>query len=324
MVHAVRIHQTGEPEVLTWEEVDVGEPGPGEVRLKHTAIGLNYIDTYHRTGLYPLSLPSVLGMEAAGVVVAVGTGVADLDPGQRVAYASAPTGAYAEERLMPADRVVPLPDSVDDRVAAAMMLQGMTAQYLLRQIYPVKRGDTILFHAVAGGVGLIACQWAKHLGATVIGTVGSPEKAELARAHGCDHPILYKEDDFVARVREITGGVGVPVVYDSVGQTTFMQSLDCLQRRGMMVSFGQSSGKVAPFDMAILSAKGSLFLTRPTLIHYTTTRQELLAVADELFAVVAAGAVKVAVRQTFPLRETAAAHRALEGRETTGSTVLLP
>ena len=324
MVHAIRIHQTGGPEVLTWEEVEVGDPGPGEVRLKHTAIGLNYIDTYHRTGLYPLPLPAVLGMEAAGVVVAVGHDVADLQPGQRVAYASPPPGAYAEERLIPADRVVPLPDSVDDRQAAAMMLQGMTAQYLLRQIYPVRPGDTILLHAAAGGVGLIACQWAKHLGATVIGTVGSPEKADLARVHGCDHPILYKEEDFVARVNEITGGAGVPVVYDSVGQTTFMGSLDCLQRRGTMVSFGQASGNVPPFDVGILSAKGSLFLTRPTLMHYTATRRELMTAANDLFEVVATGAVKVETRQTFPLREAAAAHRALEGRATTGSTVLLP
>jgi NADPH2:quinone reductase len=324
MVHAIRIHKTGGPEVLTWEEVEVGDPGPGEVRLRHSAVGLNYIDTYHRTGLYPLPLPSGIGLEAAGEVVAVGPGVDTLEAGRRVAYASPPPGAYAEERLMPADRVVPLPDGVDDRTAAAMMLQGMTAQYLLRQIYPVKAGDRILVHAAAGGVGLILCQWASHLGAEVIGTVGSPEKAELARAHGCRHPILYRKEDFVARVKEITGGGGLPVVYDSVGRDTFTGSLDCLARRGIMVSFGQSSGKVEPFDPGILAAKGSLFLTRPTLMHYTTTRAELLEAAEDLFAVVASGAVTVEVRQTFPLRDAAEAHRALEARETAGSTVLLP
>jgi NADPH2:quinone reductase len=324
MVHAIRIHHTGGPEVLEWEEVDVGAPGPGEVRIRHTAVGLNYIDTYHRTGLYPLPLPHALGMEAAGEIVAVGPDVADLAPGRRVAYASPPPGSYAEERLMPADRVVPLPDGIDDRTAAATMLQGMTAQYLLRRIYPVRAGDTILIHAAAGGVGLIACQWASHLGARVIGTVGSPEKAELARAHGCHHPILYKEEDFVERVKEITGGEGLPVVYDGVGRDTFMGSLDCLRRRGMMVSFGQSSGKVEPFDLGILSAKGSLFLTRPTLMHYTATRPELLAAAEDLFAVVASGAVRVEVRQTYPLAEAAEAHRALEGRRTAGSTLLLP
>jgi NADPH2:quinone reductase len=324
MVHAIRIHHTGGPEALRWEEVEVGDPGPGEVRLRHTAVGLNYIDTYHRTGLYPLPLPTVLGLEAAGEVTAVGPGVDDLQPGQRVAYASPPAGAYAEERLMPADRLVPLPDDIDDRTAAAMMLQGMTAQYLLRQTYPVRAGETVLIHAAAGGVGLIACQWASHLGATVIGTVGSQAKAELAKAHGCHHPILYQEEDFVARVEAITDGAGVPVVYDSVGRATFMGSLDCLRPRGMMVSFGQSSGTIAPLDVGVLSAKGSLFLTRPTLMHYTATREALLAAAADLFAVVASGAVRVEVRQTFPLAEAAAAHRALEARETTGSTVLLP
>ncbi|NBC31399.1 MAG: NADPH:quinone reductase [Alphaproteobacteria bacterium] len=324
MVHAIRLHEAGGPEKLCWEEVAVGEPGPGQVRLTHAAIGLNYIDTYHRTGLYPLELPTGLGLEGAGVVTAVGPDVTDLEVGQRVAYASPPPGAYAEERLMPADRLVPLPDFITEKQAAGMMLQGMTAQYLLRRTYPVKPGDTILLHAAAGGVGLIACQWAKHLGATVIGTVGTEEKAALARAHGCDHPIIYTREDFVARVREITNGAGVPVVYDSVGRSTFMGSLDCLQPRGLLVSFGQASGSVPPLDIGALSAKGSLYLTRPILMHYTAARQELLYTATELFEVVQAGAVRIEVNQTFPLKDAAEAHRALEARQTTGSTVLIP
>ena len=325
MPKAIRIHEHGGPEVLRWEEVEVGEPGPGQLRVRHGAVGLNYIDVYHRTGLYPLpSLPWTLGMEGAGQVGAVGEGVTEFKPGDRVAYASPPVGAYAEVRLMPADRVVALPDAIDDRTAAAMMLQGMTAQYLLRRTYRVQPGDAILLHAAAGGVGLIASQWARHLGATVIGTVGSEEKAELARAHGCHHTILYNRENFVERVREITGGQGVAVVYDSVGKGTFMGSLDCLRPLGMMVSFGNASGPVPPFEPGILAAKGSLFFTRPTLMTYTAQRADLLASAAELFEVVSSGAVKIEVRQTYPLAETARAHRDLEARKTTGSTVLLP
>jgi len=325
MSKAIRIHEYGGPEVLRWEEVEVGEPGPGQLRVRQAAVGLNYIDVYHRTGLYPLpSLPWTLGMEGAGQVEAVGEGVAEFKVGDRVAYASPPVGAYAEVRLMPADRVVALPDAIDDRTAAAMMLQGMTAQYLLRRTYLVQAGDTILLHAAAGGVGLIASQWARHLGATVIGTVGSDEKAELARAHGCHHVIVYSRENFVERVREITDGQGVAVVYDSVGQATFMGSLDCLRPLGMMVSFGNASGAVPPFEPGILAAKGSLFLTRPSLMHYTAKRADLLASAAELFDVVAGGAVRIEVRQTYPLAETARAHRDLETRQTTGSTVLLP
>ena len=325
MSHAIRIHELGGPDVLRWEAVTVADPAPGEVLVRHTAVGLNYIDVYFRTGLYPgPELPFTPGMEAAGVVEAAGDGVTDLAPGDRVAYASAPLGSYAERRCMPADRVVPLPHGVDDRKAAAMMLKGMTARYLLKSTHPVQPGETILFHAAAGGVGLIACQWAKHLGARVLGTVGSREKAELARRHGCDHPIVYTEEDFVERVRELTADQGVPVVYDSVGQATFMRSLDCLAPRGHMVSFGQSSGAVDPLNIGILSQKGSLTLTRPTLGHYTATRADLLATAGDLFEVVAAGHVDIEIGQTFPLREAARAHAALEGRETTGSTILLP
>lgn len=325
MPNAIRIHEHGGPEVMQWESVEVGEPGPGEIRLRHTAAGLNFIDVYFRTGLYPVpSLPCILGKEGAGVVEAVGEGVTDLEVGDRVAYVNAPLGSYAEERLYPAEHAVPLPDGIDDRTAAAIMLKGMTAQYLLHQTRPVKAGETILFHAVAGGVGLIACQWAKHIGATVIGTVGSREKAELARAHGCDHPIVYTEEDFVERVHEITGGKGVPVVYDSVGQATFMRSLDCLQPRGHIVSFGQSSGSVEPLDIGILAQKGSLTLTRPSLFHYTETRDDLMRCAGAVFDVVASGAVRIEIGQTFPLADAARAHRALENRETRGATVLLP
>lgn len=323
MPNAIRIHELGGPEVLSWEEITVGEPGPGEVRLRQTAVGLNFIDVYFRTGLYKApALPFIPGLEGAGVVEAVGAGVDGLAVGDRVAYATQPLGAYAEARVMAADRLVKVPDSVDDQTAAAMMLQGMTAQYLLRQTYPVQAGQTILFHAIAGGVGLIACQWAKHLGATVIGTVGSEAKAELARAHGCDYTINYKSEDFVARVREITEGRGVPVVYDSVGRDTFMKSLECLSPRGMLVSFGQSSGAVAPLDPGILSARGSLYLTRPTLFTYTAKPEDLQATARELFEVVGAGHVKIEVNQHFPLRDAAEAHRALEARRTTGSSVL--
>ena len=325
MPRAIRIHQPGGPEEMRWEEITVGAPGPGQVRLRQTAVGLNYIDVYHRTGLYPVpQMPAILGMEAAAVVTEVGPGVTDLQPGQRVAYASPPVGAYAEERLMPADRLVPLPDAIDDRTAAAMMLQGMTVHYLLRRTYRVKPGDTILVHAAAGGVGLIACQWAHHLGATVIGTVGSDEKAALAKANGCDYPIIYTREDIVARVREITGGAGVAVVYDSIGKDTFAASLDCLQPLGMMVSFGNASGPVPAFEPGILAAKGSLFFTRPSLMHYTAKRADLLMAADELFHVEQEGAVHIAINQTYPLAEAAQAHRDLEARRTTGSTVLLP
>lgn len=323
MSKAIRIYQPGGPDQLRWEEVDVPAPGPGEALLRQTAVGLNFIDVYHRSGLYPLPLPSGLGIEGAGVVEAVGSGVTEVKPGDRVAYASPPIGAYAERRVIPAARLVALPDDISDQQAAAMMLQGMTVQYLLRRTYRVEAGDTILFHAAAGGVGLIACQWAKHLGATVIGTAGGPEKCALAKAHGATHVIDYKSEDFVARVKEITGGRGLPVVYDSVGKDTFFKSLDCLRMRGMLVSFGQSSGAVPPFDPNLLQTKGSLYLTRPTLMHYTAERADLVASANELFEVVRKGAVKIEVRQTFALKDAAEAHRSLEARKTTGSTVLL-
>lgn len=322
MTHVVRIHKTGGPEVLSWDEVELAKPGPGEARIRQTAIGLNYIDTYNRKGIYPLPLPSGLGAEGAGVVEELGPGVTDLKPGDRVAYGNAPIGAYAEARLMPADRLVKVPSGVSDQQAAAMMLKGLTAQYLLRQTYRVKPGDPILFHAAAGGVGLILCQWAKHLGATVIGTVGSVEKAKLAAAHGCDHVIDYSKEDFVNRVIEITGGKKLPVVYDGVGKDTFMKSLDCLAPLGLMVSFGQSSGLVEPFSINILTNKGSLYVTRPTLAHYAGTTDKLRAMAKELFDVVAAGVVKIEIGQTYPLKDVAQAHRDLEARKTTGSTVL--
>ncbi len=325
MNHAIRIHEHGGPEVMTWDEIPTPSPGPGEALVRHHAVGLNYIDVYFRTGLYkPPSLPCVIGMEGAGIVEAVGEGVTVVAPGDRVAYATAPIGAYAEARTIKADRLVKLPGDISFEQAAAMMLQGMTAEYLLRRTFPVKPGQTILVHAAAGGVGLIMCQWAKHLGATVIGTVGSDAKAELARAHGCDHPIVYTREDFQARVKEITGGKMLPVVYDSVGRETFMKSLDCLAPLGMMVVFGNASGAVPPFDVGILAAKGSLFLTRPTLATYTAKREDLVASAEALFDVVRKGAVKIEVNQRFPLQDAANAHRALEARQTTGSTVLLP
>lgn len=324
MPFAIRIHQTGGPEVLRWEEVAVGDPAPGEARVRHEAVGLNFIDTYHRTGLYPLPLPSGLGMEGAGVVEAVGAGVEDLCPGDRVAYAGGPVGAYSQVRCMPADRLLKMPDTLDFRSGAAMMLQGLTSAYLLRRTYRVEPGDAVLIHAAAGGVGLIACQWAKALGALVIGTVSSEAKADLARAHGCDHIIYYTREDVAKRVREITGGEGVAVVYDGVGKDTFMGSLDSLRTRGMMVSFGNASGPVAPFDPLLLSQKGSIFMTRPTLMHYTAKRAELLALGAELFAVVMSGKVRVEVNQTYALSDAAAAHRDLEARLTTGSTILLP
>ncbi len=324
MTHAIRFHRTGGPEVLQWEEVGVGEPGPGEVRVRHAAVGLNFIDTYHRSGLYPVPLPSGIGLEGAGTVEALGPGVTHLRVGDRVAYAGGPLGAYSETRLIPADRLIRLPDSLSFETGAAMMLQGLTAAYLLRRTYRVQKGDTVLIHAAAGGVGLIACQWAKALGATVIGTVSTEAKAELARAHGCDHPILYTREDFARRVRDITGGEGVPVVYDGIGKDTFTGSLDSLRPLGTMVSFGNASGPVGLIDPLLLSQKGSLFFTRPTLMHYTARRADLEALATELLGVVTSGQVKIEVHQRFPLQQAAAAHIALEGRQTTGSTVLLP
>jgi NADPH2:quinone reductase len=324
MTHAIRFRQTGGPEVLEWREVEVGKPGPREVRLRHTAIGLNYIDTYHRTGLYPVPLPSGLGIEAAGVIEEVGVKVKDLKPGDRVAYAGGPVGAYAQARVMPAERLVKLPKTIRDQQAAAAMLKGMTAEYLLRRTYKVKPGETILIHAAAGGVGLIMCQWAKALGAKVIGTVSSEAKAVLAKKHGCHFPIITTRESFVERVHQITRGKRLPVVYDSVGKDTFMGSLDCLVPRGLLVMFGNASGAVPPFDLLLLTAKGSLFVTRPTLANYTATRQDLLHTANALFKVIAAGAVKIAINQTYALRDAAHAHRDLETRKTTGSTVLLP
>ena len=321
MPHAIRVHEVGGPEVLKWEQVDVGEPGPRQVRLRQEAAGLNFIDVYHRTGLYPQPLPFTPGVEGAGIVEAVGPDVTDLRVGDRVAYAG-PIGGYAEVRLIDAGRLVKLPDAIPSEQAAAAMLQGMTVHMLLRRVYPVKAGDTILIHAAAGGVGLIACQWAKALGATVIGTVGNDEKAELARAHGCDHPIIYTRQDFVAEVDRITEGKKLPVVYDSVGKDSFLNSLDCLAPRGMMVSFGNASGPPEPIAPGLLAQKGSLFLTRPTLFNYIATRSELEQAAGELFGMLASGKVKVEVKQRFALADAAEAHRALEGRETSGSTVL--
>ncbi|MGB0720775.1 MAG: quinone oxidoreductase family protein [Gammaproteobacteria bacterium] len=321
-IQAIRVHQHGGPDSMLWESVELADPGPGEIRVRHHAVGLNYIDVYHRTGLYPTpDAPFSPGLEAAGVVEAVGEGVKDLSSGDRVAYASPPLGAYAEARNIPADRVVKLPDGIDFEQGAAMMLQGMTVEYLLRRTFPVQAGQTILYHAAAGGVGLIFGQWAKHIGATVIGTVGSEEKAELARAHGYDHTILYREEDVPARVRELTGGAGVPVVYDGVGKDTWDMSLDCLAARGLMVSFGNASGKVPPLELGTLTAKGSLYVTRPTLMTYTADSGEMRASARALFDVVTSGAVRIEVNQRYPLAEATEAHRALEARETTGSTV---
>ena len=324
MTHAIRIHSTGGPEVLKWEEVTVGTPAPNEVRLKATAIGLNYIDTYHRSGLYKIPLPSVLGREAAAVVEEIGSAVTDLKVGDRVAYAASPIGAYAEARLMLADKLVKIPAGISDKQAASMMLKGITAQYLLRRIHPVKPGDTILMHAAAGGVGLILCQWARHLGATVIGTVGSDEKIALAKSNGCDHVINYAKEDFVARVAEITDGKKCNVVYDGVGKDTFLKSLDCVRPLGLVAVFGNASGAVPPFDIGLLGAKGSLFVTRPTVDTFISTRADLLAVAKELFDVVAGGIVKIEINQTYALKDAVTAHQDLEARKTTGSTVLIP
>lgn len=323
MSFSIRVHAYGGPDVLKWEDVGVPEPGPGQAKIRHAAVGLNYIDVYHRTGLYKQpEMPFIPGSEGAGVVLAVGEGVTDIAPGDRVAYASV-IGAYSEERLIAADRLVKLPDAIDDTQAAAMMLQGLTVQYLLRKTYPVGPETVLLWHAAAGGVGLIACQWASHLGATVIGTAGSPEKAEMAKAHGATHVIDYAQENFVERVREITDGKGVDVVYDSVGKDTFPGSLDCLKPRGMWVSFGNASGPVPPFEMGILAQKGSLFTTRPTLGSYIAKREELLEAAGELFDMVQSGRVRINVNQTYSLQQAANAHRDLEARKTTGSTVLL-
>ncbi len=321
MTKAIIFRETGGPGVMSWEDVQVGKPGAGEVRIRHSAVGLNYIDTYFRSGLYPFPLPASPGMEAVGIIEEIGNEVSGFSVGDRVAYAGRPIGAYSEERVMPADILIRIPDSIDDQTAAAMMLQGMTVEYLLQRTFHVKPGDTILFHAAAGGVGLLACQWAKHIGATVIGTVGSEEKAALAREHGCDHVINYRSEDFVARVKEITNGNGVPVVYDGVGKDTFEGSLDCLQSRGLMVSYGNASGPVRGVDLSILTAKGSLFVTRPSLMDYTATRSELEQSASDVIKLVESGALTLRIDQTYHLSEAVKAHEDLEGRKTTGSTV---
>lgn len=323
MARAIRIHETGGPEVLRLEDVTVGDPGPGEARVRHTAIGVNFVDLYHRTGLYPLPLPSGIGVEGAGVVEAVGAGVGHVRPGDRVVY-NGPPGSYSEARLVPADRLVKLPPEVPDRVAAASLLKGLTVDALVRRVHPVKAGETVLVHAAAGGVGLVMVQWLKALGATVIGTVGSDAKAELARAHGCDHVIVYTREEFPRRVRELTGGAGVPVVYDSVGKATFDGSLDCLAPLGLMVTFGNASGPVPPLDVAVLARKGSLFLTRPSVFHYVARREDLERGAAELFGMLRSGKVRIEISRSWPLAQAADAHRALAARETTGSVVLEP
>jgi NADPH2:quinone reductase len=324
MTKAIRFHKTGGPEVLQLDEVSVGEPGPGQVRVRHTAIGVNFLDTYQRSGLYPIQLPSGAGNEGAGVVEAVGQGVTQLKAGDRVAYTGGAPGAYSESRLYPADRLVKPPAGISDEQAASIMLKGMTAHYLIHRTYAVKRGDTVLFHAAAGGVGLLACQWLKALGATVIGTVGSDEKAAIAKAHGCDHAIVYTRENFVERVKEITGGKGVPVVYDSVGKSTFDGSLDCLRPFGLMVSFGNASGAVPPFNTGILAQKGSLYLTRPTLVTYIAARADLEATSSALFDAIKSGKVKVDISARYKLADAAQAHRDLEARKTTGQIILVP
>lgn len=323
-MRAIRFSKTGGPEVLTLENIDLPAPKPGQVRVRHTAIGVNFIDTYHRSGLYPVPLPSGLGLEAAGVVDALGEGVTTLKIGDRVAYCSGPIGAYAEANNVPAHRVVKLPSGVSDEVAAAALLKGMTVQYLLKRTYPVKAGETILLHSAAGGVGLIASQWARHLGATVIGTVGAAEKVDIAKTSGCMHVLNTQSGEWVKQVRDLTGGEGVPVVYNSIGKDTFEGSLDCLAVRGMMVSFGNSSGAVAPFQLEILASKGSLYVTRPTLASYTRNAKELQETADDLFAVIASGAVKISINQRFKLADARKAHEALHSRATTGATILTP
>lgn len=323
MTKAIRFQKPGGPEVLEYQDVELAPPAAGQARVRHTAIGVNFIDIYHRSGLYPLPLPSGLGSEAAGVVEALGEGVTSLKVGDRVGYCSGALGSYSDGANVPADKLVKLPDGISDEIAAAAMLKGMTAQYLLCRTYVVKPGETILFHAAAGGVGMIACQWAKHLGATVIGTVGSEEKAALAKSHGCDH-VLLLSDDWKKKVRELTDGAGVPVVYDSIGKDTFEASLDCLKPLGMMVTYGNSSGAVPPFPPGQLAVKGSLFLTRPTLFHYIATTKELQETADDLFAVILSGAVKVAVHQRYALKDAAQAQSDLAARKTTGATILVP
>ena len=323
-VKAIRMSQNGGPEVMQLVDVELGEPGPGEALVRHHAIGVNYIDVYFRTGLDPQPLPAGVSMEGAGIVEKVGPGVTHVKPGDRVAYSGRPPGAYSQARIMPAEILVVLPDELSFEQGAAMMLQGLTVQYLLNDTYKVKKGDTVLFHAAAGGVGLFACQWLKAIGATMIGTVGSPEKAALAKAHGCDHTILYRDEDFVEKVKEITGGKGVPVVYDSIGKDTFMKSLDCLSPRGMMVTFGNASGPVPPLDLSILGGKGSLKVTRPTLMTYVHNRSLLEPMAADLFQMVISGKIKIEINQRYPLADAAQAHRDLEGRNTTGSTILIP
>lgn len=327
LTHAIRFSAHGGPEVLRWETVELPDPGPGELRIRHQAIGVNFIDTYHRTGLYPVALPSGLGQEGAGVVEAVGPGVTEFRPGDRVAYcggALSPVGAYSEVRNFPAERAVRLPDDISFETAAAVMLKGLTAQFLVRRTHRVQPGDTVLIHAAAGGVGLLLVQWAKRLGATVIATAGNDEKAELVRAHGADHVIVYTRENFTERTRALTNGRGVDVVYDSVGRATFLGSLDSLRPLGLMVSFGNASGKVEPFDIGLLAQKGSLFLTRPTLFTYIARREDLLAMAEELFAAIRQGWLDVKIGQRFPLSQAAEAHRALESRRTIGATLLLP
>ncbi len=323
MAKAIRFHKTGGPEVLQLDDVEIGAPGEGQAKIRHAAIGLNFIDTYHRSGLYPLPLPSGLGLEGAGVVEAVGKGVTHVKAGDRVAYAGGPPGAYSEVRLIPAEKLVKVPKGISDEQAAAMMLKGLTVQYLIRRVYRVQKGETVLFHAAAGGVGLIACQWLKALGATVIGTVGSDAKANVAREHGCDHTIVYTRENFAERVKEITGGRKVPVVFDSVGKDTFSGSLDCLQPRGLLAVFGNGSGPVTGVDINTL-ARGSFYITRPTLVTYTALREDLEWMSKELFDVVKSGKVKVEINQSYKLADAAQAHRDLEARKTTGSTVLLP
>jgi NADPH2:quinone reductase len=324
MTKAIRIHKTGPASVMKWEEVEVGRPQKGEVRLRHTAVGLNFIDTYHRAGLYPLELPLILGMEGAGVIEEVGRSVTAVKPGDHVAYATVPLGSYSEERVMPVDNLVKIPAGISDEQAASMMLKGLTARYLLRETYRVKKGETILIHAAAGGVGLILCQWANYLGATVIGTVGSAAKARLAKAHGCHHPIDYTKKDFVAEIRRLTKGDGVPVVYDSIGKDTYPGSLDCLQPRGLWVTFGNASGPVPDIAPLTLTQKGSIYMTRPSLPDYTRTRKQLETGARELFSMVRKGAVKIEINQRYALKDAAKAHRDLQARKTTGSTVLIP
>jgi len=324
MAKAIRFHKTGGPEVLQLDDVTVGDPGQGQVRVRHTAIGVNFLDTYQRSGLYPTQLPAGAGNEGAGVVEAVGAGVTALKAGDRVAYTGAPSGSYCDVRLYPADRLVKTPEGISDEQAASIMLKGMTAHYLIHRTYAVKRGDTVLFHAAAGGVGLIACQWLKALGATVIGTVGSDAKAAIAKAHGCDHTIVYSRENFVERVKEITGGKGVPVVYDSVGKSTFDGSLDCLRPFGMMVLFGNASGPVPPFNLGILAQKGSLYVTRPTLVTYIAARADLEATSKALFDVIKSGKVKVEITGRYKLADAAQAHRDLEARKTTGQIILVP